>query len=98
MKAIHNFNTLYFSMKLIQMGTDIWYLSCIDAYEFYHLLWILHHMEFDALSLETFVVTVDTIESVCCGHSHDHQRHSKKSNFGYEELSHECLLWQSVLK
>ena len=49
-------------------------------------------MEFDALSLETFVVTVDTIESICCGHSHDHQRHSKKSNFGYVEPSHECLL------
>ena len=49
-------------------------------------------MEFDVLSLETFVVTVDTIESICCGYSHDHQRHSKKSNFGYVEPSHKCLL------
>ena len=35
-------------------------------------------MEFDVLSLETFVVTVNTIERICCGHSHDHKRHLKK--------------------
>ena len=56
---------LYISVwNWYRWGTDIWYLSCIDAYKFYHLLWILHYMEFDVLSLETFVVTVDTIGSI----------------------------------
>ena len=69
MSEIYSFNSLYFDMKLI---IDIWYLGCTDACEFNHLPWILHHMEFDVLSLKTFVATVNTIESICCGHSYDH--------------------------